>query len=322
MDNMQLRYLMIVGAGLSLVGMCISGLMLTKAQGDAEKRAKRLESVVSPHLRPAFVETSAYSDAKTSSNRSVLGAVGWVFGFNPDKASLYPTKWWVAVAGSLLVAKVLESVVADFLGSFALPTIPVLWIVLSRYFFRYFEQRRQLQLLSEFADALAMMVRAIRVGIPVMEALRNVSRASPPATAREFAILIEQVTIGVPLDEALLNLANRTGLPEYRFFVTTLVLQNQTGGTLSDTLDSLADVIRKRTALKAKGRAMTSEARSSSMVLAVLPILTGAMLWVINPKYIGVLFTDPTGKSMLGLAIILLLSGVVSIHAIIKSTLS
>ena len=321
MDPMHLRYFLVVGAGASFLGLAISAMLLMQAQRQAERRDRRLAAVVEAHLRPTYIEMSAYGGAKSETNQSFLGTLGWIFGFDPDKLPLYPTRWWIALIGLLVVAKLGETVIAAFLGHFALLSVPAIWLLLSHNFFSYFVRRRQQKLLQEFPDALAMLVRAIRVGIPVMEAIRNVSRAAGPLTAAGFAHLAEQVSIGVSMEEALQTLARGTGLTEYRFFATTLTLQNQTGGTLSDTLESLADVIRKRAALKAKGRAMTSEARSSSMVLAVLPIVTGIMLWVINPKYIAVLFTDPAGQSMLGLAVILLTTGVLSIHAIIKNTL-
>ena len=321
MDAMHLRYALMVGAGLSLVGLGISGLLLSRAQTMAERRNKRLAEVVSPHIRRAQIELSAFALPVQTSKRSVIGTLSSIFGFDLEKISLYPTRWWIAVIGMLGLAKAAEFVLADFLGWASILALPVIWIMLSRSFFSYFETRRQQLLLTEFPDALAMVVRGVRVGIPVMEAIRNVSRECPPATAGEFGRLVDQVGIGVTLEDAVLELARRTGLPEYRFFATTLSLQNQTGGTLSDTLQGLADVIRKRAALKAKGRAMTSEARSSSMVLAVLPFITGLMLWIINPSYINVLFTDPKGKSMLGLAVIMLSAGVLSIHTIIKKTL-
>ena len=141
-------------------------------------------------------------------------------------------------------------------------------------------------------------------------------------TAAGFSRLVEQVSIGVSMEDALHELGRNTGLTEYRFFATTLTLQNQTGGTLSDTLESLADVIRKRVALKAKGKAMTSEARSSSAVLAVLPLATALLLWVVSPEYIMVLFTTAQGKSMLGLAAIMLACGLLSIHTLIQKTLT
>lgn len=322
MDTAHLRYIIVVGAGVSFVGLCISAVLLSQAQKQAERRDKRLASIMAAHLRPVQIEALAFGDAAGVATKTWLNTVGWIFGFDPEKTALYPTRWWIALIGLLVLAKISEFMIADFLGTYAWISVPVIWLVMSRNFFTYFERRRQQQLLDEFPEALAMLVRAIRVGIPVMEAIRNVSRAAPSVTAAGFVRLVEQVSIGVPLEEAMQALARGTGLTEYRFFATTLTLQNQTGGNLSDTLDSLADVIRKRAALKAKGRALTSEARSSSMVLAVLPVLTGLLLWIVNPKYIGVLFTDPAGKSLLGLAVILLAVGVLTILTIIKKTLS
>ncbi len=322
MDETRLRYVLVVGAGLAFVGLCVSVLLLSQTQKEVERRNKRLASVIAANLQPAHIEASAYGVSESASRQPAINTIGRIFGFDPDKTALYPTHWWLILTGLLVVAKIAEFIIADFLGSYALASIPAIWLIMSHKFFGYFERRRQQKLLDEFPEALAMIVRAIRVGIPLMEAIRNVSRAAPPITAAGFAHLAEQVAIGMTLEDAMQELARTTGLTEYRFFAITVTLQNQTGGNLSDTLESLADVIRRRSALKAKGRAMTSEARSSSLVLAVLPIITGLMLWTINPQYIGVLFTDPQGKSMLGLAVIMLSLGVLSIHTIIAKTLA
>ncbi len=322
MNDLSLRLVLLVGAGIALIGLGISGLMLSRSQRQVERRDLRLASIVTPHLRRTQIEISAFTGPTVRSERSAMSVLGAIFGFDMEKATLYPASWWIILIGTLVVAKIIEYFIGDFLGSLSLASIPVIWVLLSRTFFGYFVKRRQQQLLTEFPDALALVVRAIRVGIPVMEAIRNVSKEAPPATAGEFARLVDQVAVGVSLEDGVREMAHRTGLSEYRFFATTLALQNQTGGTLSDTLEGLADVIRKRAALKSKARALTSEARSSSMVLSILPFVTGLMLWLINPKYIGILFTDPTGKSMLGLAIIMLTTGVITIQMIIKKTMS
>jgi tight adherence protein B len=157
--------------------------------------------------------------------------------------------------------------------------------------------------------------------VPVIDAIRNVSVTAPNPTAGEFARMVDQISMGTPLDEAITELAERTGLSEYRFFATSLSLQNQTGGTLSETLENLADVIRKRAALKARGLAMTAEARTSSAILALLPVLTGIMLYFLNPSYIMLLFSDPTGKMFFSAAVISLALGMLCIRAIIKSVL-
>jgi tight adherence protein B len=199
--------------------------------------------------------------------------------------------------------------------------LPITWVVLSRMFFNGVESKRRSKLLLQFPDALAMIVRSIRVGVPVIDAVRNVSLSAPNPTSGEFNRLVEQIAVGTPLDEAVTELAQRTGLAEYRFFATALSLQTQTGGTLSETLENLADVIRKRAALKARGHAMTAEARTSSAILAMLPIVTGVMLYFLNPSYIMMLFSDATGKEFFSAAVISLILGMLAIRAIIKSVL-
>ena len=322
MKHPHLQYLLLVGAGLCFIGLVVSGLLVNHAQQLKQKRDLRLAQIVNPHLRRAQVEVSAFTEARTTHDQTFLGTLSWLFGFSLEKAELYPTKWWVALIGTLGLAKLTQIATDNFLGIYAMFAIPVVWILLSRNFFSYFENRRKQRLLSEFPDALAMIVRAIRVGIPVSEAMRAVAREAPPATAGEFLRLTEQSSVGVALEDAVAELARRTGLAEYRFFATTLTLQNQTGGTLSDTLEGLADVIRRRAAVKAKGIALTAEARAASAILAALPFVTGLALWFINPDYILVLFTDPSGKSMLGAAILMLGFGILVIRKIIKSTMS
>lgn len=321
MSHQHLQYLLLVGASLCFLGLVASGLLVTHSQKQDQKRQARIASIVAPHFRRAQVEVSAFTEARTETDQSFLGFLSWVFGFDLNKTDLYPTKWWIVLIGTLGVAKIGQMITEDFLGFYGTLAIPIAWAMISRNFFAYFVNRRRQLLLSEFPDALAMIVRAIRVGIPVSEAMRSVAREAPPATGAEFLRVTEQTSVGMTMEEALTDMARRTGLAEYRFFATTLTLQAQTGGTLSDTLEGLADVIRRRAALKSKGNALTSEARAASGILAALPFVTGLALWFINPEYIAVLFTDPTGKQLLGLAILMLGSGMLLIRKIIKSTL-
>ncbi len=117
-----------------------------------------------------------------------------------------------------------------------------------------------------------MIVRSVRVGIPVTEGIRTVAREAPRPTAQEFSLLADQIRIGMPIEEALRELATRNQLPEYRFFATALALQNQTGGGLAETLENLGDVIRKRVALKGRAHALASEARTSIIHPRLAPV--------------------------------------------------
>ena len=321
MTDGALQYVLAAGACMSLIGLGLSGVLVSRAQTQRERRALRLASIVAPHLRVARIELAAFASPTRNRNQSVLGIALSLFGFNPDHAALYPTRWWVVLVATFLLAWGLETASSQFMGALSLATWPVAWVMLSRSFFKWVENRRKSKLLTQFPDALQMIVRSIRVGIPVMEAIRAVSREIPNPTGDEFGRLVDRVAIGGTLEDAIIEMARRSDLAEYRFFATAVALQTQTGGTLSETLENLADVIRKRAALKARGHAMTAEARTSSMILAALPFVTGVMLFVLNPKYIMLLFTTPTGHTMFATAIVFLIVGMLTIRAIIRRCL-
>lgn len=318
----SLLWLLLVMSCVSLAGLAISGVLVSRAQKYRQKRDARLSSVVTPHIRVQRLEISAFTPAPKPRDQSLIGTAGWLFGFEPAAPDRYPMVWWIVVLVMLAVAFAARSVVADFFNPFvAWLAVPAAWISLSRAFFGFFDRRRREQLLAQFPDALAMIVRAVRVGIPVQESMRNVSRELPHPTGPAFTRLVNDVAVGVPLDEAINDMAQRSGLPEYRFFATALSLQNQTGGALSETLDGLADVIRKRAALRAKGIAMTSESKATAAILAALPVIIGVMLWMLNPAYIALLFNNDTGRNMFAAAVISLSIGLFAIRTIIKRSL-
>lgn len=321
MTEHALPIILLAGACLSLLGLAFSGLLVSRAQTDRERRESRMAAIVAPHARVTRIELSAFIAAPAEERKSPLGRLGWVFGFDPKKAVLYPVHWSIILLATLGMAKATEVVVTELAGIGWFITIPAAWILYSRNYFNWIDFRYRQSLLQQFPDALAMIVRSIRVGIPVVEAIRTVARECPNPTAEEFSKMVDQVAIGKAMEDAMIELSDRSGLPEYRFFATALSLQTQTGGTLSDTLESLAEVIRKRAALKAKGKAMTSEARTSAMILAALPFLTGGMLYVINPTYVNILFFDKTGQTLLGAAVASLATGMLVIRSIIRRTL-
>jgi tight adherence protein B len=130
------------------------------------------------------------------------------------------------------------------------------------------------------------------------------------------------VSIGVTLEDALREMSTRNDVPEYRFFTTALALQSQTGGGLSEALEGLADVIRRRLALRARGEALAGEAKTSIIILAALPFVSGGALEVINPTYIGRLFTDHGCEKILLAAIIMLTCGLLVMRGMIRKMLA
>jgi tight adherence protein B len=162
----------------------------------------------------------------------------------------------------------------------------------------------------------------VRVGIPLAEGIRTVSREAEVPTRPEFARLCDRVAIGVTLEDALREMATRNNLAEYRFFATALALQSQTGGGLTEALEGLADVMRRRLALKARGAALAGEAKTSIYILAALPFFSGGALAVLNPSYIGRLFTEHACQKVLIAAIVLLATGLLVMRTMIRKSLS
>ena len=258
--------------------------------------------------------------APTGSSR-IWTLFGKVFGFDLERSAYYPMKIPVVIVLALVAAGGVVHLVSTVLGPTVRLAVPLVWLFMSRKAFASFEAKRAGKLYSQFPDALAMIVRSVRVGIPVSETVRAVAKEAMEPTATEFMILSDQLAIGVTLENALRECAARNRLPEYRFFATALALQAQTGGGLSETLENLSDVIRKRVAARQRAFALAAEARTSTYVLAALPFFTGAALGVMNPEYIGVLFTEEKGHQVLALALTLLSLGMYVMKAAINKSL-
>jgi tight adherence protein B len=305
-----------------LVGLGYAGLLVSRETNRQEKLAQRITGVVTPHMRIHRIELSAFIQSSASKNRSAFEHVAKIFGFDPAALDRCPVKWWMVLLIASVVAKIAQGLAADMIGTWSLLAMPVAWVMLCRMIFGYFEKRYQDKLLNQFPDALAMIVRAVRVGIPVLRAINNVARDAPEPTCIMFARLVDQITVGVALDAAVLQMAERSKLPEYRFFATAISLQMQTGGALSETLENLADVIRKRVALKARALALASEARTSAMVLAALPFVSGTSLYVLNPDYIGKLFKPGMGQTIFSCAVLSLSFGLLTMRTLIRRSLA
>jgi tight adherence protein B len=314
---------MLLSGFAGLVGVGIGSMLMLRVHTRKEQLRARFGRAIEPHLRnrtddpPSRIRQGGGLDAMR-----VLARVARLFGVDAERPDLYPMSWWLVLMLALVAARVLAGLGTTVLGPWAYLLVVPAWVWLSRTFFRWCERRRSETLLRQLPDALATMVRSVRAGIPVGEAIRLLAREGPMPTAREFKRLSDQIAMGVPLPEALVKLSGQNMLPEYRFFATTLSLQSQTGGGLAETLENLADVSRKRVAVKDRGRALASEANASATVLSVMPVLTGLALWVLNPDYIAILFVDPGGQRVLALALFLLGTGIGSMRYLIHKALS
>src|SRR6478735_6362118 len=153
-------------------------------------------------------------------------------------------------------------------------------------------KRRVAKFNSNFPDAIELMVRGLRSGLPITETLGIVSGEIPGPVGVEFRMVADKMKIGRTMEAALQETADRLGTPEFQFFVITLAIQRETGGNLAETLSNLADVLRKRAQMKLKIRAMSSESKASAYIVGALPFIVFGLIWWINPNYIGKFFVD------------------------------
>ncbi|MFM5924969.1 MAG: type II secretion system F family protein [Novosphingobium sp.] len=156
----------------------------------------------------------------------------------------------------------------------------------------YFIKKRSGQFTSKFPDAIELLVRGLRSGLPVTETLGVVSSEVPGPVGEEFKLVTERIKIGKTMEDALQDTADRLNTPEFSFFCITLAIQRETGGNLAETLSNLADVLRKRAQMKLKIKAMSSESKASAYIVGSLPFIVFTMIYWINPKYLGGFFTD------------------------------
>ncbi|MBO9726327.1 MAG: type II secretion system F family protein [Novosphingobium sp.] len=145
---------------------------------------------------------------------------------------------------------------------------------------------------GKFPDAIELLVRGLRSGLPVTETLGVVAKEVPGPVGEEFKLVTERIKIGKTMEDALQETADRLDIPEFNFFCITLAIQRETGGNLAETLANLSDVLRKRSQMKLKIRAMSSESKASAYIVGALPFIVFFMIWWINPGYIGKFFTD------------------------------
>lgn len=318
---MNLTTLLMI-ASIVLVGFSAAGVLVLYADQRSRRLRDRRARVVMPYQR---AETAVAGVARLSVSvptAALARRAKRFIGMDPLRRDPYPLKPVLVITVAILPGYAVEWLLHGLLGKFAWGLLPVTALFVIRSVYRGSDAKRTATLYRQFPDALATIVRGVRVGIPVSEAIRAVAHDSEAPTSVEFGRLYDQVSIGTPLEDALREMAGRNRLPEYRFFATALALQSQTGGGLTETLENLADVVRKRVALKSRGYALAAEARTSAGVLTVLPIFAAVALAVLNPDYIGELMQEGAGQTVFGCSVLWLGTGMVVMRFMIRKSLT
>ena len=191
----------------------------------------------------------------------------------------------------------------------------------ARYLLRFAQLRYQRRFLDAFPDAIDLIVRAVKAGLPALDAIDLAAREVAAPVGTEFQKVLDDTRIGVAMADALNHAADRIRVPDFRFFVASIVLQRRTGGGLAETLVNLSTLIRQRRTLRLKARALTAESKASATLISIMPFVAGAGLYLVKPDMISLLFVDHRGRLMLGIAILSLLLGIATMSAIIRRTL-
>ncbi|HEV2186295.1 MAG TPA: type II secretion system F family protein [Stellaceae bacterium] len=171
-------------------------------------------------------------------------------------------------------------------------------------------KRRMARFLNLFPDAIDLMVRALKSGLPMTEAVISAAHEIGDPVGAEFSSVESGMRMGRDLDSLLWDIAKRIDTPEFRFFIIALGVQRETGGNLAETPQNLSDLLRRRRSMRQKARAMASEARASTAILGSLPIVVTIILFMTSPNYIMVLFTDVRGLILVAIALGMLIGGI------------
>ena len=191
--------------------------------------------------------------------------------------------------GTFAGAGLLVSVVLGFTGAFGVP----------RWLLSYLKKRRETKFLDHFPDAVDVIVRGIKAGLPLLDCIKMIVSEAPEPIKTEFRLILDTQAVGMPLGEACGKLYERTPLPEANFFGIVVAIQQKSGGNLSEALGNLSKVLRDRKKMKAKIQSMSQEAKASAGIIGALPIAVMTLVYITSPDYISMLWTESLGRMML-----------------------
>lgn len=303
-DPRLLMLMLLMGTMLMLLGLALAG----PSAGRASTRriaAIRSRHAVSDANQIEARMRRAISSRRTDRNQLLVSLIP-----NPDnlakRLAMTGRKWTLGHYMASCVAIALALFALMLLRHFSV--LPALFVSLAAGFglphmlVGKLIRRRVDKFTVNFPDALDLLVRGLRSGLPVSETMGVVASEVPGPVGEEFRMINERIKIGQSMDAALQETGDRLGTTEFRFFCITLAIQRETGGNLAETLANLGSVLRQRAQMKLKIRAMSSEAKASAYIIGALPFLVFGMICWINYDYMAPFFTgDPTGLFGLGL---------------------
>jgi len=210
--------------------------------------------------------------------------------------------------GILTGAGLLVGAALAFTGAFGIP----------RWLLSYLKKRRESKFLNSFPDAIDIIVRGAKAGLPLLDCLKIICTESQEPVRSEFRTIVETQAVGLPIGEACGKLYERMPLPEANFFGIVVTIQQRAGGNLSEALGNLSRVLRDRKKMKAKIQAMSQEAKTSAAIISALPFAVIILVYLTSPNYISLLWTEPLGRVMLAASACWMFMGVMVMKKMIN----
>ncbi len=240
---------------------------LAKVENQAKKNKKKPRLSLQQRLEQAGLAITPKQFYLASlATAATLGFIGFISGQKP------------LITGALI-----------FVGGLGLP----------HWFIGFYRKRRQKKFADEFSNAIDVIVRGVKSGLPVSECLKIIASEAPKPVNEEFHQLVEGMRVGLSLEQSLQRMLERMPLQEVSFFGIVLMIQQKTGGNLAEALNNLANVLRGRKLMEGKIRALSSEAKASAMIIGALPFLVMGAVQLSTPDYLVPLFTTRTGNFIL-----------------------
>jgi tight adherence protein B len=225
-------------------------------------------------------------------------------GLTWSKRRFFVTSALFGVAAFFLVLLIEGGLLAALGIAFAAAFGVPMWML------KFLKKRREAKFLAGFPDAVDIIVRGIKAGLPLLDSMRIITTEAPEPIRSEFRSIIETQAIGLPFGEACGKLYERIPVPEANFFGIVIAIQQKAGGNLSEALGNLSRVLRERKKMKAKIQAMSMEAKASAAIIGALPIAVMLLVYITSPQYIELLWTTGTGRVMLAACVIWMGMGV------------
>jgi tight adherence protein B len=229
---------------------------------------------------------------------------------------------------SLLIAALIAAVVSFLLGTFFnFDMLIIVFLVIGATYYvpiLYFRRARgkyRTDFLEVFPDALDLIARIVRAGVPVSTGIEVAGRESPEPVKSIFAELASQNRVGISFEDGLTRMVKRLNITDFSFFASALILQRESGGNIAETVSNLSAIVRKRKELRKKGEALTAEARTVAGVLSALPFLASGLVALVNFSYISLLFTDTRGNIIMGVALLMLSIGIGIMRTMVNNAL-